>query len=327
MLEDSFGRRIKYLRISITNSCNLNCFYCTPHDNGCAHSRESLIADEIVRIAEIAATQGISKIRLTGGEPLLRSGLIEIVRRLKAIQGITDLSLTTNGVLLEHMAQPLASAGLSRVNISLDSLSHNTFFRITRGGALEKTLRGIRAARKAGLTPIKINMVLLKGINEHEIPHFAGMTLAEDIHIRFIEFMPITGDKPTWMQYYLPLENAISYCRNVAPLHEEESPSDGGPANYYTFPGARGKIGFIAPFSRHFCGDCNRLRITVDGKIRPCLFNREEINIRPLLNSKKEVLLTAFAQALASKPNPTQLDDNPLLRCRPRALGMLSIGG
>ncbi len=280
-----------------------------------------------MRIAEIAATQGISKIRLTGGEPLLRSGLTEIVRRLKAIQGITDLSLTTNGVMLEHMAQPLASAGLDRVNISLDSLSHNTFFWITRGGALEKTLRGIRAARKAGLTPIKINMVLLKGINEHEIPHFAGMTLDEDIHIRFIEFMPMTGDESAWMQYYLPLESAVSYCRTVAPLYEDEPPGDCGPAHYYTFPGAKGKVGFIAPFSRHFCGDCNRLRITADGKLRPCLFNREEINIRPLLKGKNEFLATAFAQALASKPNPTQLDGNPLLRCRQVGLGMLSIGG
>jgi len=205
-LVDVFGRRITYLRVSVTDHCNLNCFYCTPGKEGCQGSGGQLLSpEEVVRIAGVAAACGISKVRLTGGEPLLRPDLTELVRRLKEVPGIGELSLTTNGMLLDRLAQPLAAAGLQRVNISLDSLLPENFRGITRGGALERVLSGIRAAREAGLFPVKINVVLLKGLNDAEIADFARLTVDEDYHVRFIEYMPITADGKHWMDHYLPL--------------------------------------------------------------------------------------------------------------------------
>lgn len=326
-LVDTFGRRISYLRISVTDRCNLSCFYCMPGVDGCSRGAgNALTAAEIVCIARTAAACGVTNIRLTGGEPLLRPDLMELVGHLAIIPGITDLSLTTNGVLLDRLARPLADAGLNRINISLDSLQSDRFHSITRGGVLDKTLRGLRAAYEAGLAPIKINVVLLKEINDSEVVDFARLTLDQDVHVRFIEFMPITGDGDGWKKHYLPLDTAMRYCAGIAPLIEEERTENGGPARYFRLRGGKGKLGFIAPLSRHFCSECNRLRVTAQGKLRACLFSPEEIDLRPLLG-EEEKIVHAFSRALAAKPDPTRLASEPLLRCQPNALGMVSIGG
>lgn len=326
-LVDSFGRQISYLRLSVIDRCNLNCFYCTPAADGCRSVMgDALNLDELVRIVRAAAAFGISKIRLTGGEPLLRPDLIELVANISAIPGITDISLTTNGALLDRFARPLAAAGLNRVNISLDSLQTEAFHRITRGGKLENTLIGMRAAYEAGLTPVKINVVLLKEINDGEIADFARLTLQEDIHVRFIEFMPITGDCHDWKKHFQPIDVAMAHCAAIAPLVAVESPENGGPARYFRFKGGKGKLGFISPLSRHFCGDCNRLRVTAQGKLRACLFSQEEVDLRPLLREEGE-LMRAFSQALIAKPDPNCLDSDPLVRCGANSSGMVSIGG
>ncbi|MBT9174219.1 MAG: GTP 3',8-cyclase [Syntrophomonadaceae bacterium] len=326
-LVDKFGRQISYLRISVIDRCNLSCFYCMPTANGCSRSMgDALDLDGIVRIVRAAAVCGISKIRLTGGEPLLRPDLTELVENISAISGITDISLTTNGALLHQLARPLAAAGLNRINISLDSLQSEVFQRITRGGKLENTLTGLLAAYEAGLTPLKINVVLLKEINDGEVADFARLTLDRDIHVRFIEFMPITGDSHNWKKHYQPIDIAMKQCASIAPLLEEECPENGGPARYFRFKGGKGKLGFISPLSRHFCSQCNRLRVTAQGKLRACLFSEEEIDLRPLLGQEDEVI-RAFSHALTAKPDPTCLDSDPLVRCRPNTFGMVSIGG
>lgn len=326
-LVDAFGRRISYLRISVTDRCNLNCFYCKPGVDGCSRGTGELLAlADIVRIARTAAACGVTKIRLTGGEPLLRPDLTDIVRQLSALPGISDLSLTTNGVMLDRLAHPLADAGLNRVNISLDSLQPEIFHKITRGGVLDKTLHGLRAADDAGLKPVKINVVLLKGVNDGEIADFARLTLEHDVHVRFIEFMPIAGDGDGWRKHYVSLDTAMRCCAGIAPLIEEERYENGGPARYFRLEGGKGKLGFIAPLSRHFCGECNRLRLTAQGKLRACLFNPEEIDLRPLLGETGK-MIRAFSRAIAAKPDPTRLESDPLIRCRPTSLGMVSIGG
>jgi cyclic pyranopterin phosphate synthase len=326
VLVDSFGRRITYLRVSVTDRCNLNCFYCISGREGCLDGGQLLSLEEVVRIADVAAACGISKIRLTGGEPLLRPDLTELVRRMREVPGIRELSLTTNGVLLDTLAQPLAEAGLQRVNISLDSLLPEKFSGITRGGTLDRVLGGVQAAREAGLYPIKINVVLLKGINDGEIADFAGLTLAHDYHVRFIEFMPITVEEERWREHYLPLEVAMAECTRLGPLIEEPAPPLGGPARYFRLAGARGNIGFISPLSRHFCGDCNRLRITAQGKLLPCLLREQAIDLRPLLPDTAAVA-AAFAKALLAKPDPANFTEDPLVRCRPFIAKMAAIGG
>jgi len=326
-LVDKFGRQISYLRISVIDRCNLSCFYCTPAADGCRSVMgDALKLDELVRIVRAAALCGVSKIRLTGGEPLLRPDLVELVKNISSIPGITDISLTTNGALLKKLARPLAAAGLNRVNISLDSLHPEAFHRITRGGKLEDTIAGLWAAYEAGLTPVKINVVLLKDVNDGEVSEFARLTLDRDVDVRFIEFMPISGDSHDWKKHYQPIDIAMAHCVAIAPLVEAESPENGGPARYFRFKGGKGRLGFISPLSRHFCGDCNRLRVTAQGKLRACLFSDEEIDLRPLLVQENAVI-RAFSQALAAKPDPTRLDSDPLVRCRPNTLGMVSIGG
>ncbi|MBS3947024.1 MAG: GTP 3',8-cyclase MoaA [Dethiobacter sp.] len=326
-LVDAHGRRITYLRISVTERCNLSCFYCTPGAESCNRSGEEVLSiSELLCIAKVAAGYGISKIRLTGGEPLLRPDLVELVRRLSQVPGINDLSLTTNGMLLDKLAQPLAQAGLQRLNISLDSLVPGNFNSITRGGTLERVLQGVRVARRSGLTPIKMNVVLLKGINDGEIADFARLTLAEDYHVRFIEYMPMTGDGDSWREHYLPLEAAMAICSRLGKLFKVPGPLNGGPARYFRLEGGRGNIGFISPLSRHFCGECNRLRITAQGKLLACLFREHEIDLRPLLKAPAAIA-EAFARALAAKPDPASLAEDPLTRCRPGVPGMVAIGG
>ncbi len=310
-LVDSFGREVNYLRLSVTEKCNLNCFYCrsSPVDCGVVSQEESLSTAEFVRIGEVAIDLGVKRIRLTGGEPLLRPDIIDLVRGIASIPGIKDLSLTTNGVLLHRMAFELAAAGLMRVNISLDSLDEANFKHITNGGKLSNTLLGIEQSIKAGLTPVKLNVVLLKGINDHEIKNFLTMARDKNLDIRFIEYMPCRQEGQ-WTSHFLSLEEVTEIAKTIGPLIPVEGEHGGGPARYFRFLGATGKIGLISPLSRHFCDQCNRLRVTSDGKIKPCLFAEEEVDLKPHLQDK-EMLKKKFREALAIKPDPGQVAENP----------------
>lgn len=313
---DPYGRDVNYLRLSVTEQCNLSCFYCRSNPLECGKSggKELLTVQDITKIAEAAVELGITRIRLTGGEPLIRFDILSIVESMSAIPGLKDLSLTTNGILLEKMAAQLAAAGLKRVNISLDSLNEANFSNITNGGKLQSTLKGIDNSLKAGLTPLKINMVLLKGINDHEIENFLSLTIKEELDVRFIEYMPTQGAEK-WSNFFLPLQSVVKIAEKIAPLEDVPGEHGGGPAHYFRLKGALGKVGLISPISRHFCHRCNRLRVTSDGKIKPCLFSGDEIDLRGSLSSKEKIK-EKFFEALKKKPDPYKAAANPADRVR-----------
>ncbi len=279
-LRDNFSRIIDYLRISITDRCNMRCVYCMPAEGIFpASHREILTYEEIIRVVTIAAGLGVRKVRITGGEPLTRKNIIFLVSSLNKIRGIEDLSMTTNGLLLEKYAEELAAAGLNRVNVSVDSFNPEKYREITRGGDLSAVLRGLRAAERAGLDPIKINMVPIRGINENEVVDFAKLTLESDSHVRFIEFMP-SGYHGEWSpEKYVTTDELKRIIGTIAPLAPLRMRKD-GPSRYYRIKGAKGVVGFISALTHHFCEDCNRLRMTSDGKLRPCLFSETEIDLK-----------------------------------------------
>lgn len=304
-LVDVYGREVNYLRLSVTENCNLSCFYCrsSPETCGAETVKEELLqVEEIYAVVKAAVELGMSRVRLTGGEPLLRPDILDIVRWLASLKKITDLSLTTNGMLLDKLAFKLADAGLTRVNISLDSLEEANFKKITNGGKLSSTLSGIQKSLEAGLTPVKINMVLLKGINEHEIASFIKLTQNQELDVRFIEYMPVS-EQDSWGDLFLPLDRVVEEAAKIAPLISVEGDHGGGPARYYRLQNAVGKIGLISPLSRHFCDRCNRLRVTSDGRLKPCLFSEEEVDLRPYLDDT-EKLKKKFVEALIIKPDP-----------------------
>lgn len=325
-LLDPFGRKLEYLRVSVVDSCNLRCFYCAPGDSCKPRSvRGQLERENIVQAVAAAAASGIRKVRLTGGEPLIRKDIVDLVRDIARIPGIEDLSLTTNGTLLAQLAKPLAEAGLKRVNISLDSLNRLNFKQITCGGRLQATLDGIDAAFAAGLGPVKINMVVMKGLNDNEVPDFARLTLEREIHIRFIEYMPMLGQKETWKKHYLPSQDIMELCAQVMPLEPVPEEDLHGPARNFRYPGGVGLLGFITPVSQHFCAHCNRLRLTSDGKLKPCLFSTDEIDLLPALVAGED--LTPFYRE-AARRKPACSDTSPAAQggtCGPQ--GMVEIGG
>jgi cyclic pyranopterin phosphate synthase len=288
----------------------------------------SLRAEDYLKIGQVAAELGVYRIRLTGGEPLLHPGLTEIVGGLASLRGVKDLSLTTNGILLEKMAAGLAKAGLNRVNISLDSLDESRFRQITNGGKLASTLEGIDRSLDVGLRPVKINMVLLKGINDHEIEKFVRLTLDRELDIRFIEYMPVGGQHSRWSKYFISLDKVLEIAETVGPLSIVEGDHGGGPARYVRLEGAAGKLGLISPLSRHFCDRCNRLRVTADGKIKPCLFSNEELDLRPYLD-QPEQMKNVFLKALQQKPDPGRSATNSLERMKQfeGMRPMINIGG
>jgi cyclic pyranopterin phosphate synthase len=276
-MRDSFGRRVDYLRISVSDRCNLRCIYCMPRGlPRCAQPSEVLGSDLILGVIRTALRHGLRKVRLTGGEPLLRHDIVELVRDIKAL-GIMDLSLTTNGMLLEGKAGELERAGLDRVNVSLDSMLPARYSYITGGGRIEKVLAGIQEAERVGLSPVKINMIPIRGVNDEEVPSFAALTLARPCHVRFIELMPV-GDG-AWNRERLVgsddvMDKITSVLGSLIPVGEA------GSSRNYMLPGAMGVIGFISPVSNHFCQSCNRLRITARGKLRPCLFSDVEMDLK-----------------------------------------------
>lgn len=299
MLLDSYGRRITYLRVSVTDRCNLRCLYCSRHRFRWLPPEEILTYEEIARVVRVAVEMGVERVRLTGGEPLLRRGICGLIRMLAGIEGLRDLSLTTNGVLLSELASELKAAGLARVNISLDTLDPEKFKRITGMDALARVLAGVEAALARGLTPVKINTVVVRGLNEEEVPEMARLTLSEPLHLRFIEFMPI-GEGNEWEDRFVGLEEVMERVREVGDLWPAEV-EGGGPARIFRLPGARGTVGFIAAMSRHFCAACNRLRLTPEGRLRLCLFSDREFDLRPYLR-REEDLRQALAEAVRLKP-------------------------
>jgi cyclic pyranopterin phosphate synthase len=304
---DPFGRAITYLRISLTDRCNLRCVYCMPKEGLQWQAREDqLSVEEILRVVETAAQGGVKRIRLTGGEPLVHPKVVEIVRRIASIPNIEEVSLTTNAMLLGRLAEPLADAGLARVNISLDTLDGDKFKRITRGGDIDRLWRGIAAAERAHLAPLKLNTVIVRGVNEAELPALARLTVENAWHVRFIEVMPI-GNAQNWGEGFpAPRERYVSVQKMralLAALHlqPETPPIGNGPARTYRIPGALGTIGFISPLGEHFCEHCNRLRLTSDGKLRSCLVIPNEVSLRHAIRAGKS-LEEYFEQAIRNKP-------------------------
>jgi cyclic pyranopterin phosphate synthase len=317
---DAFNRPINYLRISVTDRCNLRCVYCLPPDgiNLLPHA-EVLTYEEIADVAAVAAEIGINKIRLTGGEPLVRAKLQELVALLAGIEGIDDISVTTNGILLKDYAAELKQVGLKRVNISLDSLKREKFAQITRHDKLNDVLKGIEAAKSCGLNPVKVNMVVMRGINDDEVIDFARLTLTDGWHVRFIELMPFAVDNPpdghsvganvTSNPGFVSADEVKERLRVLGHLEPSLPITGNGPAKYFRLPKASGTVGFIAPISQHFCFSCNRLRLTAEGKLRPCLLNDREVDLRQPLRSgaSSNELKKIITGAIKSKPKNHRL--------------------
>lgn len=298
-MRDNFGREINYLRISVTDRCNLRCRYCMPAD-GFSNiiPREQILSfEEIVRITQAAARLGISKIRLTGGEPLVRHGIVDLISKISAVDGINEIALTTNGVLLAEMAEDLKRAGVTRVNISIDTMDPEKYARITRGGDLNRVLAGIEAAKKAGLTPVKLNVVALGGFNEDEFGDFIELTRNEEYIVRFIELMPI-GHADVGESYgFISNQEILSRFPQLVPVENEKySVSDD-----FRLPDGKGKVGFISALSNHFCAACNKIRLTSDGKIKPCLHSNEEIDMKGPLALSDEDLLEELRKSIGHK--------------------------
>jgi len=345
MATDAYGRRIDYLRISVTDRCNLRCVYCMPPEGvPWREPGDILTFEEIERFAAAAVAEGISKIRLTGGEPLVRLGIVEHVARLRAITGIEAIAITTNGVLLPRYAKELVAAGLNRVNISLDSLDPDVYESVTRGGKLADALAGVDAAFEAGMDPVKINVVVVRSLDQ-DLLSFARLTCDRPVHIRFIEYMPVGGEgEPapgggcvsdstagSWtaadhvpsdeIVERLSREGIAAGLGELRRVEKEGAPGGWGPATYYRFAGTKGTIGVISPLSHHFCGECNRLRLTADGKLRTCLFSDDELDARAVLRGGSDADVTALIKhALVTKPESHNMRIGTLRR-------MSQIGG
>jgi len=318
-LSDSFQRPIDYLRISVTDRCDLRCIYCmSPDGVRLMPSGALLTYEEICLIVQATAELGISKVRITGGEPLVRSGLPKLIEMLAHIDGIDDISLTTNGTLLGRYAAELKQASLRRVNVSLDTLKPDKFELITRSGGLDEVMEGIEVATSVGLSPVKLNMVVMAGINDDELLDFAAKTIDEGWHVRFIELMPFTGESAITPQFVSAGD--IRQRLEVLGKLEPCLPSAGnGPAKYFRFPQAEGTIGFITPVSEHFCFRCNRLRLTCDGKLRLCLFSGDEVDLKQPLRSgiSSTGLRRLLEEAVASKPLRHNLAEGHIPKDRP----------
>jgi cyclic pyranopterin phosphate synthase len=324
-LSDSFQRPITYLRISVTDRCNLRCIYCMPEAGVDLMSHYDILSyEEIYTVAKAAAELGINRIRLTGGEPLVRAGIADLISLLAGIETIEDLSLTTNGILLAQYATGLKEAGLQRVNISLDTLKPDRFRQITRCGNLADTLRGIEAARAAGLTPVKINVVVMAGVNDDEITDFAAKTVTDGWNVRFIELMPVSSNEPV-SDKLVSVSEIRKRLETMGKLEPWKVDAGNGPAKYFRLPGASGTVGFISPVTEHFCFQCNRLRLTADGKLRPCLLSEAEIDLKGPLRggAPVEELKNLISQAIANKPKGHQLAGG----ARPKGRPFSQVGG
>lgn len=301
-LIDTFGRRHSNLRISVTDRCNLRCTYCMPEDVTFMERAELLTFEEITHFVEVATSLGIDKVRLTGGEPLMRRDLAKLIRMLLNISGIKDLGLTTNALLLPNQAQSLVEAGLRRINISLDSLDANRFFELTRRHQLDQTLEGIHAAKNAGLS-IKLNAVSIRGFTEHDVIPLAKFAREHELEMRFIEYMPIGAEEWERNKVYFAHEILDQIDKEICPVVPAENYDPHAPAMEMRYVDGKGKIGIIASVSRPFCHSCNRLRLTADGKLRNCLFALDETDIKTHLRDQPndEKLSQAIIENVHSK--------------------------
>ncbi|MBN6188194.1 GTP 3',8-cyclase MoaA [Aneurinibacillus sp. BA2021] len=302
-LVDRFGRVHDYLRISVTDRCNLRCVYCMPEEGMEFEPSENILRyEEIAEVVAAVAKMGVRKLRLTGGEPLVRKEIEKLIAMLSGIPGIEDIALTTNAIFLAQKADMLKAAGVTRVNISLDSLRPERFALITRGGSLQRVLAGLDAAVRVGFSPIKLNVVLMQGQNDDEIEDFIRLSLDKPLQIRFIEYMPIGHNDDSWRKQYLSLDTVFERVRQMGYEYEPAGDVYGnGPADNYRIPGARGTFGLIHPVSSHFCDNCNRLRLTADGNIKPCLYWNDEWNVRPLIGNE-QAIQNLFLRAIDAKP-------------------------
>lgn len=323
-LIDSYGRRINYLRLAVTDRCNLRCQYCMPAEGVAKLGHDDILSyEELFMVAEAAVSMGLEKIRVTGGEPLVRKGIVAFLARLSSLAGLKQLVLTTNGLLLEEMADELAQAGVQRLNISLDSLQPGTFRSVTRCGDLARVLAGIAAAERAGL-PVKINMVVMRGVNDAEVLDFVRLTIDKPYTVRFIEYMP-TIKEENWQSLVVPGREILERIDGeyaATPLAQAEL---AGPAQNYQIAGARGSFGLITPLSGHFCGECNRIRVTSSGTVRSCLFSAQEYDLKPFLRSNDATAVkVALRRIIGAKPEKHQISCG---EAGHQAFAMSSIGG
>lgn len=307
-LRDQFGRGIEYLRISVTDRCNFRCQYCMPLEGlPWLPKAEILRYEEITEVVRQLAPLGLRRIRLTGGEPTIRPQLVELVRMLRAVPGVEDIALSTNGVKLPELAGPLAAAGLDRVNISADSLRADRVVAIARRDLGFDLVRAASAAQAAGLHPIKVNVVVMRGVNDDEIADFAALTRDHPWHVRFIELMPVGEMRELTWEHVVPTPEVLQRVAALGALADDAGPARGnGPARYYRLPDAVGTIGVITPMSHTYCDTCNRVRLTADGRLRTCLFGDHEVVLRDALR-RGESLEPLFRKALAEKPREHQL--------------------
>lgn len=311
ILLDGQGRKHDYLRISVTDRCNLRCIYCMGNDGIEQTSHDQILSyEDILKVVSAAAELGISKIRITGGEPLVRKDLVDLIKMIAAVPGIKDLAMTTNGTLLPRYVEALKKAGLNRVNISLDTLNADKYHKITRCGKFEDVIKGIDASLHYDLNPVKLNTVLMKGINDDEVLAFLNLAMEKPLHIRFIEYMQIGDHDQGYSNHYLPLSFVEKTAKKAGlPLKPVPLPGGAGPAESYSIPGAKGTIGLIHPISKHFCDSCNRLRLTSEGSLKACLYWQDEKPVRPAINDKKK-LQALIKNVLNGKPVEHQMAAN-----------------
>lgn len=307
-LRDQFGRSIEYLRISVTDRCNFRCVYCMPEAGLEWLPRADILSyEEITEVVSQLAPLGLRRLRITGGEPTIRPDLVELIRMLKGIPGIEDIALSTNGVKLPELAAPMREAGLDRVNLSADSLQSERIAAIARRNFRFSPVEAARAATEAGLDPVKLNVVVMRGINDDEVTDFARLTLDNPWHVRFIELMPVGEMANLTWEHVVPSEEVLKRVAMLGTLTPSSGPSRGnGPAAYYRLAGAKGTIGVITPMTHTYCGSCNRVRLTADGRLRTCLYGDHEVMLRDPLRAG-ERLEPLFVRALAEKPKEHNL--------------------
>lgn len=327
---DHYEREINYLRVSVTDRCNLRCTYCMPKEGLSLIGHDDILRyEDYLRIIRVAAQLGITKVRITGGEPLVRRGVVEFIASLRTIPELKDISLTTNGILLEACADQLFTAGVRRINVSLDSLNPDKYAKITRGGDIHSVIRGIRKARETGFSPIKINVVAINGFNDDEILDFARLTLANPYQIRFIELMALGQAGEENSGRYISNDVIMERIKTLGALEPVSGRGHGndGPARLYRLPEGLGEIGFISPVSRHFCHSCNRLRLTADGHLRACLLSDEEVDLKPPLRAEGDDEIRALLLGTISrKPRQHELacSEDHIKKCMKE---MQAIGG
>jgi GTP 3',8-cyclase len=304
-LSDAFARPVRYLRVSVTDKCNLRCVYCMPEGGLPWLKRDEILSfEEVARVIEAAASVGVSSIRLTGGEPLLRRNLDRLVAMIASVPGIDDIALSTNGLLLEEQIAALTAAGLRRVNVSLDTLQPRRFEEIARRPGLERVLRAIDTAIASGLTPVKINCVVMRGRNDDEIESFAELSRRLPVSVRFIEAMPVVEYAQAQREEYVSADELLERLQRIGDLEPVGGPPGNGPARYFSFPGAAGTVGVITPLSHDYCDRCNRIRLTADGRLRLCLFGDHHVDLRTPLRAQatREDLVAILRRSMLIKP-------------------------